>query len=119
MSIIQFSPGRSGSTLIWNILKEFYPNVLKVHNLRYSPNAKFISTIRDPRDILKSRLLIYEKPITHENIDIEINLMIKHGLQDLLIIKGKTNVLVLKYENFWNNYDYIFDHLEQFLNINI
>lgn len=121
MTIIQFSPGRSGSTLVWNILKQLIgPNVQKTHHITSRQiDCKIISTIRDPRDILKSRLLITEKKITKSLIDCEIKLMLRHGMLKLIEIKNRSNVLILKYESFWNNYDFIFDSLETFLNITI
>ena len=118
-NIIQFSTGRSGSTLLWNILKELQFNPKKCHNLKYNVNCKIVSTIRDPRDMLASRLLISNKKIDNENINENINQMKKYGLDDLVKIMNKKNVLVLQYEFFWNNYEYIFDRISEFLNINI
>lgn len=119
MKVIQFSPGRSGSTLVWNLLRELGCNPMKTHMLHYSANTKIVSTIRDPRDMLKSRLLITEKEINKNLIDQEIKLMIQYGLGTLADIFMKPNVLLLQYERFFNDYNYIFDSLEQFLQLEI
>ncbi len=119
MNVIQFSPGRSGSTLIWNLLRELDCNPKKMHQITYSRKMKIVSTIRDPRDILKSRLLITQKEIDKTSIDQEINLMLVCGMTTLTNIFSEPNVLLLKYELFYNDFDYIFDSLENFLHIKI
>lgn len=99
-TIYQFSPGRTGSTLIYNILKDVFPKIIKKHNIHNIHNIKdilIVSTIRDPRDIINSRLRISDKKITKDLIDEEINLMSKFGLDDLISIKDKNNIVILKY----------------------
>lgn len=121
MNIVQFSPGRSGSTLVWNILKELFENenIHKCHRIKYDVNQKIVSTVRDPRDILASRLLIGNNEINEVIIKKNLDEMKRYGFDDLIKIKNKSNVLILKYELFYNNYDYIFDELEQFFGITI
>lgn len=130
MKCIQFGPIRSGTTLIWNILKEFFPYIKKTHTFPSKKEYKIISTIRDPRDILKSLLIISlskkkesltqsSKKITLEMINFEIQKIKKLGLDYLLNNKHHKNILILRYELFHNNYNYIFDNLEKFLNLKI
>ena len=49
---VQFSPVRTGSTLIYNYLKELNKNPQKAHkykyNKKYNKNNKYIITIRHP-----------------------------------------------------------------------
>lgn len=121
--VIQFSPGRSGSTLVWNILKLVLNdnNIRKSHSLsKINSSDRIVSTIRDPRDMLKSRLTIYDRDYKNiDDINTEIDAMIKYGMNDLFKYYSHKNVLVLRYELFWNNFDNVFDNLEIFLGIKI
>ncbi len=119
-TLYQFSPVRSGSTLVYNILKDVFKgkySVAKVHNAPQT-SKNIVSTIRDPRDSLRSYLLLQTTPITVESIQTKTKSLCK-GLNDLKKIQHKPNVLVLRYELFWDNYEYIFDSLEQFFSIKI
>lgn len=129
--VVLFGPGRTGSTLVYNVLRDLEGvDVEKRHNLtpkqihqRLAPNTLFISTIRDWRDVLCSRARIYDTPITAESIQSIAKEMNNTGLGALTgmlsnpALKGK--VLVLRYEDFWNNYDALFDSLESGLGCTI
>ena len=144
--IIQFSTGRSGSTMVWQVLKELFPNnkVLKCHikemadlqqgKRRLPLLHPVIITQRDPRDVLISMIKIRHFINDVERIKTDLDRAIL--LQYIPELKSKENtlrlcaeapeklqllgpVLLLRYENFYNNYDYLFDKLETFFAIEI
>tara|TARA_Y100000389_G_scaffold154931_1_gene155524 strand:+ start:4565 stop:5176 length:612 start_codon:yes stop_codon:yes gene_type:complete len=118
-NIIQFSPIRSGSTLVYNILREF-SNVIKTHNMSVKNGQLYVITYRHPYNCIISSLLRNERKINSSNIKSEISEYLKNGGKDLL--KNdllKKNILLLQYEEFFNNYEVIYNKLEKFLNINI
>jgi hypothetical protein len=118
-NIIQFSPIRSGSTLVYNILREF-SNVRKTHNMSVKNGQLYVITYRHPYNCIISSLLRNEKKINLLNIKSEISEYLKNGGKDLL--KNdllKKNILLLQYEEFFDNYEVIYNKLEKFLNINI
>ena len=121
--LIQFSPIRSGSTLVYNILKEIFSNkmIYKRHSLRMTDIKKrnVIITYRNPLDCLTSSFKRYGLEVNDNNIKDQILELKRNGLDDLLIIFDAENVLKLKYEDFYNDYDFVFDKLEIFFGINI
>ena len=119
-NIIQFSPIRSGSTLVYNILREFSNNVRKTHNISVKNGQLYVITYRHPYNCIVSSLLRNEKKINSLNIKSEISEYLKNGGKDLLENDLlKKNILLLQYEEFFNNYEVIYNKLENFLNINI
>ena len=121
MSISVNSPVRCGSTLIYNIVKEIYPNVIKSHAncFRDSPenkvrtwftmddnSNKVIFVLRHPFDSIISisqcnKLNIHD-PQVLERCIYEYAISLKPFKQ-----YNKSHILKLKYEIFYNNYDYI------------
>ena len=65
---IQFSPIRSGSTLIYNYLKELNKNPYKIHYYTYNKNNKYIITIRHPYNSIISKLNIFNEEITETSL---------------------------------------------------
>ena len=117
---------RSGSTLVWQILCAVFPDqeILKTHpDCFIGKGAIIVSTIRDPYDVVASAVRVrlsrgQKKEI--EDIDVEIVLE-KTGFDfDLLkeILKGPSTP-VLRYENFYNNYDFIYRMIEIYFDIKI
>ena len=130
--IIQFGMIRSGSTLIYNILKELFPDYTIIKTHAHSRNWKeiflkkipLVCTYRDPLDIICSSIKRYEKLGTREVIDEQIKELKQNGFDDFIKLEKiprfvDKNKLNLKYENFYNNFDYIFKELEDFFNIQI
>ena len=125
--IIQFGLIRSGSTLIYNILKELFPDykINKTHN--YSKNWKdtfwrtpIVCTYRDPLDIICSSIKRNDQLATREVIKKHIKELKQYGFDDFIKLEEKyKNKLNLKYENFYNNFNYIFKELEEFFKIQI
>ena len=116
--IIQFSPIRSGSTLVFNLLKEIYPNSItwKCHNasLEMCKRYKMVVTYRNPLDCLTSSLIRYNLKPTEKNIQLQIEELKKFGLDDLMSIYDCPEILKLKYEFFFNDFDYVFNELERY-----
>lgn len=122
MKLCIFSPARCGSVLIANVINSLIPqlDILKSH--RYFESIyqyHVVSIVRDPLDVVKSTILIRNQGlINQEIIDRELPTIIKQ-FEDLINVQDGNNVLLLRYESFWNNYDYIFDNFENFFNIKI
>ena len=118
---------RSGSTLIYNILKELFPDykINKTHN--YSNNWKdsfwripIVCTYRDPLDIICSSIKRNDQLATREVIEEHIKELKQYGFDDFIKLEENyKNKLNLKYENFYNNFNYIFKELEEFFKIQI
>ncbi|MEM7103972.1 MAG: hypothetical protein AAF502_12620 [Bacteroidota bacterium] len=121
--IYQFSPVRSGSTLVFNLLQDLFPNhkIIKCHKIEPDLANRFpvVSTYRNPLDTLAS---------TFQALDLELNDGLlktqaeKHksrGLDNLLEIWGNPNVLKLQYESFYKDFDLIFDAFESFFSMRI
>lgn len=143
--IIQFSTGRSGSTLVWQVLKEIFPNTIKAHeeqlegllDVKYDNTPidwgncrhPMVATQRDPRDVLVSRVRTrwydgdpekMRRELTTEILKREIGpLKTKEEVLRILTTEYQGPLLILNYERFYNDYEYIFDELEKFLDITI
>ena len=125
--IIQFGMMRSGSTLIFNILKEVFNNyiIIKTHQfptlkLRKIQNIPLVCTYRDPLDIICSSIKRNTELPNRGVIKKHIKELKKHGFDDFIKLETNyKNKINLRYENFFNNYDYIFNKLENFFCIKI
>jgi len=120
--LIQFSPPRSGSTLIFNIMREIYPfkKIFKMHTFRsMCKEMPVVLTYRHPLDCIASSIIRYNKQPTTEEIERQIKIFNEQGFLDLVNIKNQTNVLMLKYEDFVHDFEYIFNHFENFFGIKI
>lgn len=120
--LYQFSAPRTGSTLIFNILKEILKNenVLKKHTLDFNyKDHKVVTTYRNPYDTVCSSILRYNLNINDSTINQAIDELKKYNYNELKNIKKLNNVLCLEYEKFYYDKYYIFNELESFLNIKI
>jgi hypothetical protein len=125
-SIIQFSPPRSGSTLVYNILRviEEKSAIEKRHNLNEGEFANFsnlriVSSVRDPVDSIASSLLRYEKKPTKGSVADQIKEFKQNGLLQMTKVRGWDNALVLRYEDFVKNWGFLFENLEAFFGYKI
>jgi len=121
-NIVQFSPVRSGSTLIYNILKrcELDVPIIKDHNFSYSSKNFYVTTIRHPFDSIISYCLKDNLPLSRTNLAQSAQDYLLYGGSALLSPSiAKSNVLLLYYQRFVSDLDYAFDSLEKFLNISI
>lgn len=117
MTIIQFSPIRSGSTLVYNYLLELGYEPTKKHNYIYSNKNQYIITIRHPYNSIISSILRYEQDINVTTIKNQIDEYLRIG-GEYLVTNNFTgnNHCILFYENFLNNHDLILNELELFFN---
>lgn len=113
--IQQFSPIRTGSTLVWNFLKQTYPGgVLKVHNLNGNSTNWIVTTIRHPYNAIISAILRLERPIDLESLEYCTNEFLREGgLDTLRLNPDSPNVIILKYESFVDDYSYIVKKLNE------
>lgn len=127
--ILQYSIGRSGSTMIWQILKELCEppyKVIKCHSNEMFNDYKnstypIVITQRDPRDSMLSFIRIshfgkntelFESGLTMDIIKSTVSIW-KNKENNLrhYVTNYSGPSVVLKYEKFYNNYDYIFNKL--------
>ena len=115
VNLIQFSPVRSGSTLIYNYLLELGKNPLKYHSYFKNNNNYYIITIRHPYNSIILSILRYGESINCETIEKHIKEYFENG-GDSIINHDFTgdNHCVLIYENFVHNHDNILNELELF-----
>lgn len=118
--VIQFSPPRTGSTLLWNTLRICFPEreVHKAHRLgsfeKRFRSAPIVSSIRNPLDSISSSIQRYGKEPTDEVVRQQIQEYDGEGMWDIFEIQNKPNVKILKYEKFAFDFDYMFAELESF-----
>ncbi len=124
--LIQFSPPRTGSTLLWNVLRTVCPKheVMKVHcydTRRKSDfmSPKVVASIRNPLDSIASSIQRYEQQPTVEVVDEQIQEFDRNGMWDLLNLKGNSRALILRYEDFFDDWPYLFSQIEAFMGFRI
>lgn len=121
-TIIQFSPIRSGSTLVYNLLREVFPRkkIIKCHNYsqEYSKHLTVV-TYRNPLDCIASSIQRYGLAPTDEVIEEQNLELTRNGIWEVMEIKNNSNVLMLRYEDFVNDFEIIYDELERFLKTEI
>lgn len=120
--ILQFSLPRSGSTLVYNVLRELYPRrrIEKCHTLdRRNLESTIVATYRNPADIVASLLLVSNSSVTDANIREQSILLNRQGIWDLLAIRNRSNMLLLRYEDFVDDFDVLFNNIENHFQIRI
>ena len=78
-----------------------------------------VVTYRHPLDCIASSIIRYKKEPDQEELERQMKIFNEQGLKDLVKIKNMPNVLMLKYEAYVNDFEYIFDHFEEFFKITI
>ena len=146
-TIISAGIPRSGSTQIYQMLCEIHPTiaVIKTHHFLFEEKwTKAVVTYRDFRDVIISIWRVEQtkrngytevekmKEETHftqiingkmtdletETIAYRVKEHVKQGLYPYWLLKSP-NVLILQYEMFFNNYEYLFKQLERFFKCEI
>jgi hypothetical protein len=120
--VIQFSPPRTGSTLVWNALKLYVNDPYKTHlvkDVHKVSKSLIVSTIRNPFDMVCSSILRYERAFNEQSVQETIQMFESYNFNILLSLTEKKNCLILKYESFYNNYDFLFSELNYFFNKSI
>lgn len=121
--ILQFGPPRTGSTLVWNTLREIFPSrrVEKRHTLSWFrlsllSRSEIVCTVRHPLDTVASSLQRYDLPPSSEAIQRQLA-RLDHRMQCALRVKNHPRALILKYERFADDFEFLFDSLEKFFAI--
>ena len=125
-NIVSYSMSRTGSTLVFNILRFLYPETIACHPPAgwLTEHHTIVGTYRHPIDSLLSNIRISEPkeiddPLLLKHLNSR-SMLHGHLKRDMDAHKKKGGVqLKLKYEMFWDNYEFIFDKLEDVLAINI
>jgi hypothetical protein len=120
--VIQMSPIRTGSTLVFNLLREVLPRkrVLKKHQFSSGfGHCPIVATVRHPLDAIASVCRVGGIKISDEGLERATREFFENGAADVIRIRERPNVLVLRYELFIDDFEYIFAELEQFFNITI
>tara|TARA_B100000497_G_C7607522_1_gene364818 strand:- start:338 stop:919 length:582 start_codon:yes stop_codon:yes gene_type:complete len=108
MIIKQFSPIRTGSTLIYNFIKKCGRPVNKLHSLE-GVSSWVVSTIRHPYNSIISAILRLEKPINEKTLEYCTNEYLGQGGRDFLNLPPKS--VVLRYEDFtqypWDAFSFL------------
>ncbi|CAK22519.1 hypothetical protein KQ296_05215 [Synechococcus sp. CS-197] len=119
MQIYQFGLLRSGSTLVYNILKEiFYKHIHKCHSLENMPSGKLVITYRNPVDIIASSILRLDDDLTDNTISKHLLICKNNGFNDITELKQES-ACFLQYEKFYFDHTYIYNELEAFFGITI
>ncbi|MEJ2701034.1 MAG: hypothetical protein P8Z79_01185 [Sedimentisphaerales bacterium] len=120
--IVQFGPPRSGSTVIYNILREVFPKKTIKKRHRYSPKDSIwpiVVSYRHPLDCIASRIQCCNQSPTDEVLEEQIISFDESGIWDVLKIRNQANVLMLRYEDFVYDYNLIYDQIERHFRISI
>ena len=130
MRVVQFSPPRTGSTLVWQVLNRL-PNVeaRKEHEWKEEfAEYPVIATMRDPRDMCASmwrfeRNLGLEQIIAGRTMNREEILLSFGYAQTVARQYGHhwtdPHILWLRYELFWNEPAYLFTAIGDHLNVHL
>jgi len=130
IKVVQFGPPRTGTTVVYQLLCSLMRESTKTHSpiqvINFEPDY-WVCTCRDPRDTICSHWRI-DANVTKANFD-----TIKMGIKSLdyyfQAYSGyfslyepytkKDNVIWLKYEKYYNDFDNIFDAFERRMDIKI
>lgn len=141
-NVIVLTPPRTGSTLVYNVVRtlfEVQPNqrkhstkkILKKHfkkeNLLINSCTLYFCTCRDPYTNLESRIKTSRIPIpreafTRDLLESKARPIASSIMREFRVIKElcqKHNVVLLKYEDFEKDLDYIFRKIESKLHFKI
>lgn len=109
MKIVVFTPPRTGSTLLYNILQEYFPNdeIKKVHE--FEDGDLIFTTIRDPRDSVLSI-----DRVKNNNLKLSVR-EIKFAMSIVIQNYNKINE-IFRYEEFYNNPNFWMGKMKKYTN---
>ena len=134
--IIQFSVPKTGSTLVCEILLSLHKDGILKDPIRKThrivdlgdkvnwKDYKIVTTIRHPGDTICSEFNTWKRGVSKidDNIDNFQKAVesIAYRMEIIEMLEEKpNNILCLRYEEFYDNFEYIYDQLEKFFNITI
>lgn len=127
MKVIQYSVGRSGSTLVTQIVNALDGVEVRATHIyrRNLLNRKMIIPFRDFRDVLVSKWRANEevpsedlfagRKMTRADLDKWLPVVADSVRVLNRTVKSNPHALLLQYEKFVDDYDYIFDRVEVYL----
>lgn len=129
MKIVQFGISRTGTTVIWQCLREIFPRtrIVKTH-IFDKGGARAVVTVRDFRDVLVSNYAVacskkklrIEKITDKFVIDKLVKIISKgEALLQKYLNYYKKRCLCLSYEHFFKNFEYIFEEFSKFFELDI
>lgn len=119
-NIIQFSPIRSGSTLIFNIIKKLGFNPEKKHVINFRNDCKYVITLRHPYNSIASHFLRYKKDTFSSDINSGISEYLENGGSIIAEANiDSENILLLKYEDFFLDMVPSINLIAKFLSVDI
>lgn len=77
--------------------------------------SRFVATVRNPLDIIVSMLGVSELEPSPENISAKIEELDRQGIRDSLWLRNHPRALILRYEDFYGDFETLFANLEHFL----
>ena len=115
--LIQFSPIRSGSTLVYNYLMGLGKQPQKLHNYRYLENVQYVIAIRHPYNAIISSILRYGQQINTGTVMTQMAEYLENGGYDIATSEfDPASHCVFLYEKFYADHNVILDGLESFFN---
>lgn len=137
VSIKILAQPRSGSTFLLNVFRHIFGrnNIIIDHKLK-RVNPPNVVVFRDLRDSVLSLARIHDKMKTKEKLPVPLDsIKTKQGIDKILAFSNvkyllesssaccaqskRKNILILRYEDFNNNYAYLFETIEGFFKIKI
>lgn len=128
---------RSGSTFLLNVFREIFgkESVVTNHRLATVRNPNVI-IYRDIRDSVLSLARVHSKMKSKELLPVPLEaIQTEKGIDEILNFYNikyllsssdecisqlkRSNVLILRYEDFYGNYEYLFDKIENYFKIKI
>lgn len=114
--IIQLSPVRTGSTLVYNVLRDVFrtKTIKKAHKFdsQYA-RLHIVCTVRHPLDCIASLIKIKGAVPDHRTISEAIAHFDQTGLHDLIRVANNPKAIVFKYEDFFQDMSVVYDGLER------
>lgn len=124
--VVQCSPVRTGSTLVWNALRFMFPgrDIPKRHDLNPVLRSalhpcRIVATVRDPRDCILSMLEVAKEDATEESVGRKLRELDRHGLREMLRIRNRPRTLFLRYEEIHDDFPRMFGRLEDFFGMRV
>lgn len=124
--IIQYGFPGSGSTFVWQVLDFLFSDVRKTHECpELDKDAMVIATVRDFRDVLCTYLGRADLPPTQASIEFiaRYHAVDARSFTEINKVSAtwaeQPNILWLRYEDFFNQFDYLFAQIETFFGIEI
>lgn len=123
MVVVQYGFPGSGSTFVWQVLNDIFPDTRKTHICPPRlANYRVVATIRDFRDVLCTYFTRADLPISRDSIAFISSKLGATAIKDLYRVRDTWDgdaIVWLRYEDVVGNFDRLFESLEAFFGIEI